>query len=312
MRLTPESTDCSESEENKALAPIDSLSAAINNAVAFQSLIAPTITKMVATFSDFLSSPAMQEACKMAQVASEALERIANYDFSRIAEAARQALAGVSEIVKNITIPTISEERKQELIDSHKRWGSFGWTINPVASVDTLFDCAPLNKKEADRAALKYCDNAQMDSLFETTLKDKRVRRADYEEAVENFKSKHYKSCALMLFSLTDAKLIRLQKGSALQGKRRKVGAGAVKSAKDRATDKLTEHMLFSLLYQANIFSCMEKMFEDGKDFKAQPVVINRNFIDHGMLTRRTTRKDCIQLFLLYYNLLELLDWIYR
>ena len=30
------------------------------------------------------------------------------------------------------------------------------------------------------------------------------------------------------------------------------------------------------------------------------------------MITRRVTRKDCVQLFLLYYNLLDLLEFIYQ
>ena len=55
---------------------------------------------------------------------------------------------------------------------------------------------------------------------------------------------------------------------------------------------------------------CIQKVFEDGNDFKNQPAVINRNFIDHGMLTRSVVRKDCVQLFLLFYNLIEFLDII--
>ena len=54
------------------------------------------------------------------------------------------------------------------------------------------------------------------------------------------------------------------------------------------------------------------EVFEKGNDFRKQPEVLNRNFLDHGMLTRKVTRKDCVQLFLLYYNILELLDMIYQ
>ena len=67
-------------------------------------------------------------------------------------------------------------------------------------------------------------------------------------------------------------------------------------------------YLLFS--YQ-NVYACLMKVFEDGGDFKKQPEVINRNFVDHGMLHRDVTKRDCIQIFLLYYNLLEFLDIVY-
>ena len=66
--------------------------------------------------------------------------------------------------------------------------------------------------------------------------------------------------------------------------------------------------MLFS---HENIFNCLLAVFADGKDFKIQPEGINRNFLGHGMLTRKVARKDCVQLFLLYYNLMDYLDIIY-
>lgn len=59
-----------------------------------------------------------------------------------------------------------------------------------------------------------------------------------------------------------------------------------------------------------NVFSCLNEVFEDANDFKQQPLIINRNFIDHGMLHRKVCKKDCIQIFLLYYNLLKLLEII--
>ena len=42
--------------------------------------------------------------------------------------------------------------------------------------------------------------------------------------------------------------------------------------------------------------------FEHGNDCKEQPMVLNRNFLGHGMLYRKVIRKDCVMLFLLLYN----------
>ena len=51
-------------------------------------------------------------------------------------------------------------------------------------------------------------------------------------------------------------------------------------------------------------------IFADGDDFKKQPKIVNRNFIGHGMLTSNVKKRDCIQLFLLYYNFLSFFDTI--
>ena len=97
-----------------------------------------------------------------------------------------------------------------------------------------------------------------------------------------------------------------------MKGKRRNVGAKAVTMVKQRTKEDVNIEIFSINLFYVNFFSCLEKMFENGNDFKKQPDIINRNFLDHGMLTRRAIRKDCIQLFLVYCNMLELLDLIYK
>ena len=55
------------------------------------------------------------------------------------------------------------------------------------------------------------------------------------------------------------------------------------------------------IMYQNSFIGCEES-------FKEQPTVINRYFLDHGMMSKPVRRNDCITLFLLFYNLLILLD----
>lgn len=258
-----------------------------------------------------VSTPVLNQMQELADTLKRAFSYSAHIDFSEFSEAARRMTAGIAEAVQKIKIPSISEERKQELLEIHRMWGSYGWTINPCVAVNTLFDCAPADKKSADSIALKQCSGQKMERIFEVIEKNKRVKKTDFCEAIFDYKHKQYKSSALILFSLIDALLIRLQKKSALDGKRRKVGLNAVNEAKKRTENDLNTELLFTAMFCTNLFACLEKVFEGGKDFKKQPTVINRNFLDHGMLTRKVTRKDCIQLFLLYYNVLELLDMIY-
>ena len=58
----------------------------------------------------------------------------------------------------------------------------------------------------------------------------------------------------------------------------------------------------------SNLFTCLAAMFERTNDFKGEPRIINRNFTAHGMNTKRITKMDCIQLFLVLHNLSEFLD----
>lgn len=233
------------------------------------------------------------------------------YDFMELTEAVRRMSEIISESIQKIRIPTISEERKQELIEAHKLWGSYGWTMNPCENEKKIFAYMPSDKKSADNIALKQCSGQKMEQIFEIISETKRVKKLDFEEAVFGYRHGQYKSCAFILLSLVDAVLIRLQKKSDLKGKRREVGSNAVSKAKKRTETDINTQMLFIAMFYTNLFACLEKVFESGKDFKNQPDVINRNFLDHGMMTKKVRKKDCIQLFLLYNNMLELLDMIY-
>ena len=257
------------------------------------------------------SKQLMDEMQKLRDGIKEAYTIPKIIDYSEWFEPLRKMAAQLSEIIKNIKIPSISEERKQELLEIHMLWGMYGWTINPCVEFKTLFNSAPSDKKDADIIALKACSKKEMEKLFGIIMRTKRVKKTDFEEAVFDYKHRQYKSCALVLFSLVDATLIRLQKKSDLNGKGRKVGLKAVKKVQRRIEKDVNKELFFTVMFCTNISACLEKMFESGNDFKQQPEVINRNFLDHGMLTRRVSRKDCIQLFLLYYNMLELLDKIY-
>lgn len=258
-----------------------------------------------------VSIPALNQIQGLTENLKNAFTFSPNIDFSEFSEAIHRMTAEFSETVRKIKIPSISEERKQEFLEIHRIWGNYGWTINPCADEETLFSSMPSDKKAADIMALKQCSGKKMEQIFEVILETKRVKKTDFREAVFDYKHKQYKSCALILFSLIDAILIRLQKKSTLGGKRRNVGIKAVHDAKKRTETDLNTKLFFSAMFCTNVFACLLKVFENGNDFQKQPEVINRNFLDHGMLTRKVTRKDCIQLFLLYYNMLELLDLIY-
>lgn len=152
-----------------------------------------------------------------------------------------------------------------------------------------------------------------MEGLFSRLCKTKGIKKSDLEEAIFDFRHKKYKSCSMITFSMIDSKLIRFQRDEDRNPKtmRRYSGKKAAEKLQKHIQDEQNiEQKFFLLLVCENLFMCIQKVFEDGDDFKNQPAVINRNFIDHGMLTRGVVRKDCVQLFLLFYNLIEFLDII--
>lgn len=257
-------------------------------------------------------SPMKELLETISAIVAQSMKVVLSPVLDEVASGIQNALSRIRESLKGYKLASITEERKEQLLQANEQWGTYGWSINPMASISTMFDNAPSSKKEADILALKECSDKNMREVFQLTMEMKRLNKIDYQEAVYDFENKKYKSCALILFSLIDSKMIRLQRKTTLQGGRRKVGFQAIDKVKDRVDEKTEKDMIFAILFQQNVLFCLKTMFMNGNDFQTQPEVINRNFLDHGMQTSRVRRKDCVQLFLLYFNVLELLEMIYR
>ena len=228
-------------------------------------------------------------------------------------ETAYQIGNKISDILQTIYIPELSEEQKERLRVSHGVWGKYGWT-QPLSAPEAFLNTPPIDRKDANAKALAYCKNADMEELFVALLNLPHSKKSDVNEAIFAFRNRRYKSCALILFTLIDARMIRLQRKEDRRekDKYREVGKGAAKKLFKRIEKEKDIHKkTFVLFFHENIFSCLLTVFAGANDFKVQPDGINRNFLGHGMLTRKVVRKDCVQLFLLYYNLLDYLGIIY-
>lgn len=234
--------------------------------------------------------------------------------YARISEKITKTVVAINQqitsFLSGVKIPHISEKRKGELCESYECWGAFGWAIIPQAEL-SLYNQAPKSQQEANEIAMTYCKNSDMLKLFDNIRTLKGVNKKDFEEAVFDYEHKQYKSCAMILFSLLDAKLIRMQRKSDInpRTKRRDSGIRAAENIKKRIeSEQNIDKKLFLLLSHKNLFSCLSAFFVGGDDFKVQPSLANRNFVDHGMLTKNIRKRDCIQLFLLYYNFLEFFE----
>lgn len=218
----------------------------------------------------------------------------------------------VNKFIQYINIPNLNADRIDKLRKARETWGRYGWTPPPSSPL-ILFNTLPNDHKDANKKALKYCKEEDMKSLFAQLLDMPHVKRSDAVEAIADFENRRYKSCALVLFGMIDARLIRLQRDEDRRknDNRRKTGLGAAKSLFKRIEQEQDVNVKTLIVFSHyNILQCLGTVFADGDDFKVQPDVINRNFVEHGMIVRKVVRKDCVQLFLLYYNLLKYLDLI--
>lgn len=220
-----------------------------------------------------------------------------------VLEVFQQTLASIANAIAGISIPSLSEERKQEILESHLQWGKLGWSWFQDASMD-FYDDPPVDIRDANAKVKHLCSLQGLESIFDQ-LREQKINHEDLESAIFCFRNRQYKACALMLFGLIDAKLIRVQpRGNGT----RMVGAGAVRQLKTQFEGSKDKQVFYTMLFCSNLFACLETIFAYGNDFKNEPNIINRNFVDHGMNRKRIRKRDCIQLFLVLNNLMLFLS----
>lgn len=257
---------------------------------------------------DFTWVNRMQEiANKMRPAWIDAIESItqATQMIVNALQPFQEVAASIAKAISEFRIPTIPQEEKEKWTESYKKWGEIGWPALPNAPVN-FFNDFPEDEKEANKLAMQFCGSKSMNELF-AKLYEQNIKKSDLDSAIFCYKNRQYKACALMLFGVIDSKMIRKQ--AIVPNSRRRVGARAVKALDEQFRGKSEEEQfLYIALYQLNLITCLSKVFADGEDFRKEPPVVNRNFIDHGMNTREVRRRDCIQLFLILHNLLEQLQ----
>ncbi|MGN8714069.1 hypothetical protein [Hornefia butyriciproducens] len=265
-------------------------------------IITPGMSAAISSISKSMSNIVSSQV-KLNEMLKPLMQQL-SFVNNEALESIRSTVKSFGEFIKKINIPTLSDEEKNRLQEAYITWGKLGWTTIPEAPF-SLFAHKPNSMKDANRLALKYCNDKNMDSIFSEILELNGFSKKDFEDAVFCFKQKRYKPCAILIFMLVDAKMIRLQKKD--DKRRRPTGVTAARIIKTQVLDE-TSDQLYWALNSMNLFSCIEVMFENGNDFKKQPSIINRNFVGHGMLTRKVRRMDCVQLFLLFYNFINVID----
>lgn len=255
--------------------------------------LAELTQKLTPFFSDFQQ----QMAATLSSAFAPALSYIAT-----IGEGLSRSLKDLSNYQKQIDWDALQQ--------SYELWGYYGWAV--IGHTPLHFNTRPPeNQIDADKKALKYFKKSDL-ITFWTDLKNNPFSKqeiADVDEAIYCFNAKSYKACSMLVCALIDGVCIKYQGGD---GKLH-VGVRAVSKIKKKF--KKTPYGStkgFIFLYYRNLFKCLFTLFDQTNDFKKEPPRYNRNFVDHGMSKRKVLRKECIKLFLILYNLMELIEWCHE
>lgn len=261
-----------------------------------QARMAAITENIVPSFSETQVQPPIMQVVERLQSFSQSVQQYWSSTFDRLASIATQVVDALS----NFQIPTLTNEEVEQRLESNRIWGQYGWTYIPTMPM-TMFNTPPVDITEANKIAIKYCSDSEMEKVFDKLRKWK-LNHQDLESAVFCYQNKQYKACALLLCGLIDSKLIRVR-----NDKNRPVGGRAVKEIK-HTYENSGEKLLVKAMFTYNLLAYLENLFAGGDGFKHEPNTLNRNYIGHGMNLRSVRKRDCIQLFLALNNLMRFFD----
>ena len=275
--------------------------------VSFERSIQSLQDSLTDTIYDFLSRAASVDSSAFSQIIA-LLDNTPSHlhsNFHSSVDFVSELCHNISDTIKEFNSSYFDSNEKNNLISIYQALGTYGWTLPPTA---TWFDITtvPQNQSQANQIMSAYITASNIASLLDVLRDEKRVKRPDFEEAVFCYKNRKYKSCAMLLFSLIDGIYLHTQPSLNTLNQYRKVGIKGISRFQKDLQDSNKEAWLFSSLLEINVVSCLSSMYKGYNSFNNEPTnIINRNFVMHGMGNRKVLRRDCIQLFLLYYNVLN-------
>ena len=191
-----------------------------------------------------------------------------------------------------------------ELSEIYKTYTNFGWTIPPAMPYFTKQKATTL--EESDSFMLQFCKSENMDCIFSDLQNCEKIDKNDLKEAINCYNHRYYKACALLIFSMIDGILIKLQP----QENENRKTSSAFEAMKSKYESNQKMEPKFFIALQANMtIECVKNFYKYANNFKLDDKCIYRNMISHGMLNRAVKETDCIKVFLLLYNILQLLHY---
>ena len=203
-------------------------------------------------------------------------------------------------------------ERKSLILDnkipnnikkSLEYWVEKNWIIVlslRYVEIQTLF-FSKSNDTEKDNLYLmeEVKKNLKNEEINQKVFKSKFFKNNAFKSVLECYKSKNYYAGVMVLATMIDGALIKIQEK---KENKRKIGNNVSKEI----NNKSDESWSLEYILDYSLITWLEKFFENANDFSNKK--LNRNMLLHGMYEKEITELEFFQLLNVVYVMAERLD----
>ena len=184
-----------------------------------------------------------------------------------------------------------------------KYWAEENWIIVlslRYVEIQTLF-FSKSNDTEKDNLYLmeEVKKNLKNEETNQKVFKSKFFKNNAFKSVLECYKSKNYYAGVMVLATMIDGALIKIQEK---KENRRKIGNNVSKEI----NNKSDESWSLEYIRDYSLIIWLEKFFENANDFSNKK--LNRNMLLHGMYEKEITELEFFQLLNVVYVMSERLD----
>lgn len=249
-----------------------------------------------------------RKAIENLSLLNTSIDNIKLPDIEKINEIIKQTseIIAVFQQIDLIKISDVVVSLPKNVQKAADIWAEYGWVpYLPTSNIKDLINFNyPKSQEEADEIMMQKLDNNGIKVLFDKLTKQVKSHSHNinsFEEAIKSYNNGIYSGCSLLIFAIIDSCFIVGQpvptptKGN--KNPQRRLAGSAINIAIDYDKSKIA-------VFAYTAKRIIESRFKRGNDFeKSIENGINRNFLSHGMNTYIPSQKDCLQLFVLLYNI---------
>ena len=198
---------------------------------------------------------------------------------------------------------TSDNKISENIKESIKYWAEENWIIVlslRFVEIQTLF-FSKSNDTEKNNLYLmeEVKKNLKNEETNQKVFKSKFFKNNAFKSVLECYKSKNYYACVMVLATMIDGALIKIQEK---KENRRKIGNNVSKEI----NNKSDESWSLEYILDYSLIIWLEKFFENANDFSNKK--LNRNMLFHSMYEKEITELEFFQLLNVVHNMLERLD----
>ncbi len=224
-------------------------------------------------------------------------------------EKANQIPKSFLEMIKNIDkllerkLLILDNKVPENIKESIKYWAEKNWIIVLSLSyreIQKLFFSKSNNfEKDSSYLMEKVKENLKNREINEKILKSSFFKHNAYNSIMECNKNKNYYAGVMVLTTMIDGALIKIQKK---KENRKKIG----RKVAEEICNKINEARSLEYILDYSLITWLKKFFENADDFSNKK--LNRNMLLHGMYEKEITELDFFQLLNVVHNMVERLD----